>query len=845
MKAWHGPPGIVRGGMDHGIDTSSDSCKIQAAPGKIRRITTQFTTRLPMTQHCPHDVILPDENSRRFLYAFFKRVREAGKTFLMQSDIATLLEQTEEGTGTSLPEDSEIRKILASTMNAAFHDPWLAVELRPSIGRWCSGRFHLDQISYESISTAELMRFREQLINGHDTHADLQIEYDSSAFLHDIPLMKDRKHIGRGVEYLNRTLSNRLFADPRRREQTMLDFLRLHQHQSVQLMLADRITQPAELRAALTEADTLLADMVPDTPWTEIRASLAMIGLEPGWGDTAGRIRETIGLLTEVLDAPEPAGVESFLSRVPMIFSVVIFSPHGYFGQSKVLGLPDTGGQIVYILDQVRALENEMRERLASQGLDIEPDILVITRLIPDAEDVGCDLPEENIQGTRNARILRVPFRHADGGVVPQWISRFRIWPYLERFADDAEKTILAELGDRPDLIIGNYSDGNLVASILSERLGVTQCNIAHALEKTKYLLSDLHWKDLDHEYHFSAHFTADLLAMNSADFIITSTYQEIAGNNRGVGQYESYSAYTMPGLYRVIKGIDVFDPKFNIVSPGADEDVYFPYSQSNRRICDLADDIEEILHGDFPGAVSHFDDRDKPVIFLMSRLDEVKNVSGFVEWYAANPRLQELANVFIIAGNTRIEDSSDEEERREIRKMHDLIENNSLHGHLRWVPKQSDKVFNGELYRALCDRKGVFVQPALFEAFGLTVIEAMASGLPTFATIYGGPLEIIEDGDSGYHIDPNHGDKAAEKLVGFFEQCERDPDHWERISQGGIDRVEARYTWRLYADRLMTLSRVYGFWKFVSHLERSGARAYNRLFYASVYRPIVDRIEV
>ena len=36
---------------------------------------------------------------------------------------------------------------------------------------------------------------------------------------------------------------------------------------------------------------------------------------------------------------------------------------------------------------------------------------------------------------------------------------------------------------------------------------------------------------------------------------------------------------------------------------------------------------------------------------------------------------------------------------------------------------------------RCIADSRGVFVQPALYEAFGLTVIEAMASGLPTFAT--------------------------------------------------------------------------------------------------------------
>lgn len=56
------------------------------------------------------------------------------------------------------------------------------------------------------------------------------------------------------------------------------------------------------------------------------------------------------------------------------------------------------------------------------------------------------------------------------------------------------------------------------------------QCTIAHALEKTKYPDSDIYWKKFEEKYHFSCQFTADLIAMNHADFIITSTYQEIAG---------------------------------------------------------------------------------------------------------------------------------------------------------------------------------------------------------------------------------------------------------------------------------------------------------------------------
>ncbi len=45
---------------------------------------------------------------------------------------------------------------------------------------------------------------------------------------------------------------------------------------------------------------------------------------------------------------------------------------------------------------------------------------------------------------------------------------------------------------------------------MMSDRLGVIQCNIAHALEKTKYLFSDLYWRDMERDYNFSLQFTAE-----------------------------------------------------------------------------------------------------------------------------------------------------------------------------------------------------------------------------------------------------------------------------------------------------------------------------------------------
>jgi sucrose synthase len=159
-------------------------------------------------------------------------------------------------------------------------------------------------------------------------------------------------------------------------------------------------------------------------------------------------------------------------------------------------------------------------------------------------------------------------------------------------------------------------------------------------------------------------------------------------------------------------------------------------------------------------------------------------------------------------------------------------------------VEKQSYKNFNGELYRYIADKKGIFVQPALYEAFGLKVIEAMTSGLPTFATQNGGPSEIIENGVSGFHIDPDHGDVASKTITDFFLKCQKEPEYWNKISRGGIQRVEEKYTWKSYASRLMTLSSIYGFWKYVTNLERDETRRYLEMFYGLMFKRLVQSID-
>ncbi|KAH6817667.1 sucrose synthase 6 [Perilla frutescens var. frutescens] len=136
-------------------------------------------------------------------------------------------------------------------------------------------------------------------------------------------------------------------------------------------------------------------------------------------------------------------------------------------------------------------------------------------------------------------------------------------------------------------------------------------------------------------------------------------------------------------------------------------------------------------------------------------------------------------------------------------------------------------------------DTKGAFVQPALSEAFGLTVIEAMNCGLPTFATNQGGPTETIVNGVSGFHIDPNNGDKSSSKIADFFEKCKTDSRYWNRMSQGGLKRIYECYTWKIYANKVLNMGSAYGFWKQLYKDQKQAKQRYIDIFYNLQFRKL------
>ncbi|NNM04983.1 MAG: sucrose synthase, partial [Gemmatimonadetes bacterium] len=293
---------------------------------------------------------------RQEVYLLLRRFRSLEKPFLVWSDLIyefDLFCDTDEGAALG---ESQMRALVRSAQEAVIHGPSFYMAVRSRVATWRYVLIHSEDMMSREISVSEYLEAKERLVQGDGQEQQWTLEVDLSPFERGFPKLSDPDSIGQGVNFLNRHLSDQIFSRGDEGKERLFDFLRGHQVRGVQLMLNEGVRDWAELREALRAALLLLEGRTHDGQWeAQGPDELRRLGFAPGWGRSPDRIRETMSLLMDILEAPSPNTVEQFLARLPIIFSIAILSPHGFFGQAGVLGKPDTGGQVVYILDQVRA----------------------------------------------------------------------------------------------------------------------------------------------------------------------------------------------------------------------------------------------------------------------------------------------------------------------------------------------------------------------------------------------------------------------------------------------------------------------------------------------------------
>ncbi len=430
---------------------------------------------------------------------------------------------------------------------------------------------------------------------------------------------------------------------------------------------------------------------------------------------------------------------------------IVLISVHGLIrGHNLELGRDaDTGGQTKYVVELAKALAKQPNV----ERVDL------ITRRVIDIE-VSPDYAELNEPLVENAQIVRI-----EAG--PEgYIRKEELWDHLDSFADNL-LSWLHRQPRLPDILHSHYADAGYVGVRLSHWTGLPLIHTGHSLGRDKFrrlLALGLPMEDIEERYHMSRRIDAEEDTLTNADLVITSTRNEIEE------QYELYNCYT--------------PDKMAIIPPGTDLEMFHPPVSAGEHIA-FAKNLEISLHKP-----------DKPMILALSRPDERKNIVGLLEAYGESPRLQALANLVIIAGNRDDIRELSEGPQGVLTELLLVVDCYDLYGRVA-LPKHHSADDVADIYRLAAVSGGIFINPALTEPFGLTLLEAAASGLPLVATENGGPVDIIGNCHNGVLVDPLDKAAIAEALLTILEN----PKIWREFSANGLQNVVRYYSWDAHAQ--------------------------------------------
>ena len=294
-----------------------------------------------------------------------------------------------------------------------------------------------------------------------------------------------------------------------------------------------------------------------------------------------------------------------------------------------------------------------------------------------------------------------------------------------------------------------------------------------------------------------------------------------------------------------LFRSIDLFSPRFNRVPPGVDDHIFFPYTRAEHQTDPDRTRVQKLLfeQEDDERIFGSLDQPDKRPILAVASIDPIKNLTGLVECFGRSPELQESCNLILLANAVDVNDTMNSDATQEMLKLHALIEQYGLQGKIRWLGVRLQNSDRGTVYRLMADRQGLFIHFAQFESFGRTILEAMISGLPSFATQFGGGAEIIQDGDNGFHINPTDFDGTAQKILKFLYRCDSDPAYWKTISDRSIQHIQAQYDWPTHAQQILLLTKIYSFWHYTEPDRQTALQRYLEALFYLLYKPRADVI--
>lgn len=216
---------------------------------------------------------------------------------------------------------------------------------------------------------------------------------------------------------------------------------------------------------------------------------------------------------------------------------IMMISTHGYVAANPELGKPDTGGQVVYILELARCL--------GRMGLQID----IYTRQFenqPQVESVGS-----------RVRVIRIPC----GG--DEFIPKETLCDSIPEWSENA-LSYMRKNRLRYEFINSHYWDAGLAGQLLARKLRIHHLHTPHSIGSWKKANMPERGAEADERWNFKRRIRDEKIIYDECDGIIATTPQQ--------------RQILMNGDY------DVPLSKIHVVPPGYDDSRFFPVSIATRQ---------------------------------------------------------------------------------------------------------------------------------------------------------------------------------------------------------------------------------------------------------------------
>lgn len=379
----------------------------------------------------------------------------------------------------------------------------------------------------------------------------------------------------------------------------------------------------------------------------------------------------------------------------------------------------------------------ELSKKLAQLGYEVD----IYTRRFEDQ-------PEFDVVSDR-VRVIRIPC----GG--KEFIPKEYLVEHLDEWGEHALRFIQKH-SLKYEFINSHYWDAGVAGQHLAEVLDVPHVHTPHSLGL---------WKQRQMERDFPG---------DSDKFEKQYNFSRRVRDERKLyADCTLVVATTPPQLDFIIQDYGVAPERVRMVPPGYDDNRFYPVGEATRTA------IRQRLG--FSGSV----------VLALGRLARNKGYDLLIDAFSLVAQREPTAKLYFAIGGTELNDF-------EQKLLAELKEQAT-------ASPAADRITFGtfiaeddlpDYYRAA----DMFVLSSRYEPFGMTAIEAMASGTPTVVTVHGGLYRAVTFGRHALYADPFDREDLGITMAKVF----RHPRLRSRLSRMGAHKARSLFTWTGVAQQLV-----------------------------------------